>query len=230
MSRYRYLLFDADNTLFDFDIASRQAYSMVCRTHGLPDTDDAYRRYRAHNDAMWAALERKEITQEQVLYLRFEGFLKELGLEGIDPVACSHTMVAGLAQSVVPMDGALALLQALHEKYALYLITNALSVVQRNRLTRSGFAPYIRSAFISEEVGYHKPDPKYFDYVFAHIDGITKDNCLVIGDSPTSDLRGANGYGIPCVWFNRKGATLPEGIVADFEISSLDQLPALLER
>ena len=65
---------------------------------------------------------------------------------------------------------------------------------------------------------------EYFDYVFAHIDGITRENCMVIGDSLTSDIQGANNYGLPCCWFNPKKAPKPESLRVDYEIRDLREL------
>ena len=65
---------------------------------------------------------------------------------------------------------------------------------------------------------------EYFDYVFAHIDGITRENCLVIGDSLTSDIQGANNYGLACCWFNPKKAPKPESLRVDYEIRDLREL------
>ena len=83
---------------------------------------------------------------------------------------------------------------------------------------------YKRQAFISEEAGASKPSAAYFDYVFSHIDGITRDNCLLVGDSLSSDIRGANNAGIPCCWYNPKKAARPGDLRIDYEIRDLRQL------
>ena len=38
--KYPYLLFDADDTLFDFPRASARAFSIMCRMNDIPDTPD----------------------------------------------------------------------------------------------------------------------------------------------------------------------------------------------
>ena len=45
MPHYSYLLFDADNTLFDFDAANRNAFHAVCRQCDIPDTDETFALY-----------------------------------------------------------------------------------------------------------------------------------------------------------------------------------------
>ncbi len=46
MTPYSILLFDADNTLFNFDAGNRRAFSEVCRICHLPDTDELFPRLR----------------------------------------------------------------------------------------------------------------------------------------------------------------------------------------
>ena len=92
------------------------------------------------------------------------------------------------------------------------------------RLAASDIHPYICDAFISEEAGASKPSAAYFDYVFSRIPGITRENCLLIGDSPSSDLRGANNYSIPCCWYNPQGLARPQGLRIDYEIRDLPEL------
>ena len=96
--------------------------------------------------------------------------------------------------------------------------------VQRGRLAKSPIVPDITAAFISEEAGAAKPSAAYFDYVFARIDGITRENCLVIGDSISSDIRGANNYGLPCCWYNPRHTPRPDGLRIDYEIDDLRAL------
>ena len=95
--------------------------------------------------------------------------------------------------------------------------------------TIEGIFGFLEEAFISEAAGAAKPSVEYFDYVFAHIDGITKENCLVIGDSLTSDIRGANNYGLACCWFNPKKAPKPESLRVDYEIRDLRELYGIVK-
>ena len=100
--------------------------------------------------------------------------------------------------------------------------------VQKARFANSAIAPYFQGVFISEEVGVGKPDPAYFEYVFRAVPGLTRDNALVIGDSLTSDIQGANNAGLPCCWFNSKGQPRPQGLRIDYEIRALEELYAIV--
>ena len=223
MQRYPYLLFDADNTLFCFDKANRFAFARMCRVCGLPFSDGLLACYERHNNAAWEKMERGEATKERIVVERFETFFAEIGAD-CDPELANRLHLAALGECSFLMPHALEVVQTLAEKHRLFLVTNAVASVQKSRLARSELAPYIEAAFISEELGAAKPSEAYFDRVFERIDGITKENCLVIGDSLTSDILGANRYGLPTCWFNIRSAPRPETLRIDYEIFDLREL------
>ncbi len=221
--RYEYLLFDADNTLFDFDRAERHAFAASCKAAGLTDSDELLRRYSVHNNACWTMFDRGEASKEFICVERFRRFFAELGVDA-DPAAANEAHLATLATCAFPTPHSLEVCARLSKTHRLFLITNAVASVQRGRLARAEVRPYLEAAFISEEAGAQKPTKAYFDYVFAHIDGITRENCLVIGDSLTSDIQGANNYGLPCCWYNPKRAPKPAELRVDHEITDLREL------
>ena len=227
MTPYSILLFDADNTLFNFDAGNRRAFSEVCRICHLPDTDELFHAYEAVNAEMWSAFDRGECTKDFLVVERFRLFLERAGLQA-DPVQCNKIHLSTLATNTVLLPHALEVCRTLAQTHSLYIVTNAVAAVQKARLAASDLRPYITDAFISEDAGASKPSVAYFDYVFSRIPGITRENCLLIGDSPSSDLQGANNYGIPCCWYNPRGLARPDGIRSDYEIRDLpEQLPIL---
>ena len=221
--RYPYLLFDADNTLFDFDRAVRYAFDASCRAVGLQSSDELLRRYSAHNDACWLMFDRGAASKEFILIERFRRFFAELGVDA-DPEAANRAHLETLAVCSFPTAHSVEVCRTLARTHRLFLITNAVASVQRGRLARAEIKPYLEAAFISEEAGAQKPTAAYFDYVFAHVDGITRENCLVVGDSLSSDIRGANNYGLACCWYNPKRLPNPEGLRVDYEITDLRAL------
>ena len=221
--KYPYLLLDADNTLFDFDAGNRIAVSAVCRAFDIPDTDENFSIYEGCNLAMWEAFERGEVTKEFLVVQRFRDFFAKLGIQR-DAEACNRLHLATLEQNTLLLPHALEVCRTLSKTHKLYIVTNAVASVQKSRLSHSAIAPFITGAFISEEIGANKPTPAYFDYVFSHVDGLRKDNCLVVGDSLTSDILGAMNYGLPCCWFNPLHLPLPRSMKTTYEIDDLTQL------
>lgn len=222
--KFPYLLFDADDTLFDFPKAAARAFSAMCRSNGVPDTLDTRALYHRINQELWAAFDRGEVSKDYVTLERFVRFFQALKLPR-DPDKCNRDYLTALGAGVYPLPHAEAVCRELVRRgHKLYIVTNAVASVQRSRLHRSAVAPYITDAFISEDAGASKPSRTYFDYVFAHIPGITRENCLLIGDSPSSDIRGANNAGIPCCWYDPHGTALPEDLRIDYRITDLRQL------
>ena len=113
-------------------------------------------------------------------------------------------------------------------KYRLYLASNGTARVQESRLKSAGIGPYFQQVFISQKLGANKPSPAFFHRCFAQIPDFDPQKALMIGDSLTSDIRGAKGAGIAACWFNpRQEAPVP-GISMDYEIHSLPQLREFL--
>ena len=76
--------------------------------------------------------------------------------------------------------------------------------------------------FVSEEIGFSKPNKEFFEYIEEHIEGFNKKEAIVIGDSLTSDIKGAINYGIDTCWFNPNGKT--SDLKITFTIKSIDEV------
>ncbi len=221
---YEYLLFDADDTLFDFPKASSRAFDAMCQAHDIPYTPEIYRLYHEINLELWAAFDRGEVTKEFVTLERYVRFLKALDLDR-DPAACNRDYLSALGEGVYPLPHAEAVCRELKARgHRMFIITNAVASVQRGRLRGSVFAELFEAAFISEEAGAAKPSRAYFDYVRRQLPGLTDNNALVIGDSLSTDMQGANNAGLPCCWFNPAGKWRREGPRVDYEITDLREL------
>ena len=225
---YPYLLFDADNTLFDFDATERRAHSIVCRRHGLAFSEEGYALYHRCNAELWHDYDRGLCSKEFLLVERFRRYLALTGEKG-DPEVLNRDHLAALGSIAILLDGTLEVCQELSKRHKLYLITNAVESVQRARFARSPLVPYFQDVFISEAIGCGKPDKAYFDYIFRAVPNIGRDNCLVIGDSLSSDIQGANNASLPCCWFNPKGLPRPDHLRIDYEVRALRELLPLLD-
>lgn len=140
----------------------------------------------------------------------------------------SYEYLLGIGHYFV--DGAPELLQALKDKYELYIVSNGTASVQDSRLESAGIAPYFKDIFISERLGADKPTKKFFDIVFSRIEGFERDKAVIVGDRLSSDILGGINAGIKTCWFNPKRLPGKENIPADYEIHALSELPELLEK
>ena len=126
------------------------------------------------------------------------------------------------------MPQAKQLLADLSASHDIYVVTNGIAKTQHRRLNESGLAPYFTNVFASETVGVQKPNPGFFDYVAHNIQGFSKDQSLVIGDSLTSDIKGANLYGLDSVWFNPTHQPNTIRLKPTYEIEHLLRLEAIV--
>lgn len=221
-----FLFLDLDDTILDFQKAERLALAKTLESFGLPPTDTVLARYHEINREHWERLERKELTRQQVLVGRFAALFAEMGLSAqAEQVARAYE--ENLSQGHYFLPGAEEALKSLSKKYKLYLASNGTARVQAGRLKSAGIIPYFQEIFVSEEMGYNKPDPAYFDACFARIPGFRKDRAMMVGDSLTSDILGGIQAGIATCWVNPRHKT--GSIRPDYEIESIVQLEALLK-
>jgi len=232
MKKYEYLLFDADNTLFDFSKAEYLAFRIAAEGGAIPFSEELYREYSTINDGLWKRLEKKEITLEFLKIERFRLLLISLGYEDdettLDKAAfLRDCYIEALGEQTCLIEGAADVCRKLSEKYKMYLVTNGISKIQRSRLEKSELKPYFRDIFISEEIGAAKPSLSYFDAVFASLGNPPREQCLVIGDSLTSDCDGAIAYGIDICRYNPMGDS-DKGRVITYTVKKLSELTEIL--
>ena len=217
--RYKAVLLDADDTVFDFQAGERVAFERTAEHFGFPT--ELYPDYHRINDGLWKALERGEVTKERLRVKRYELLSEEAGLS-YDPKAVTEYYGDRLAEGYFLNDGAIELLEALKGRLAVYLCTNGVSEVQRKRIAGTGIAPYLDGVFISEELGAEKPARAFYDAVFERIP-YTRDQVIAFGDSPSSDIKGAHDYGIDSCIF-RKDSDL-----ATYKVTKLKEFLEVIE-
>ena len=225
---YRYLLFDADDTLFDFDQGSRNAFREAMAMQGLSASDEDYDRYAAINLALWKQFEKGEIEKEAILTKRFRDYTARYGVPA-EPDHLNEDYKSAISHQNILMPNAYEVLLALKEKgYRLFIITNGDAAIQHKRLAKSPITPLVEKVFISEEIGAAKPSREFFKAVADGIEGFDATKALVIGDSESSDMLGAQNAGIDACYFSPKGMTLPDSIFAKYTVRSLPERLTLL--
>jgi 2-haloacid dehalogenase len=221
--RYRWLLFDADGTLFDYDRAERTALEQALTRIGVPFDPGCLATYRRINQALWLRVEQGDITPGVVKVLRFEQFLEALQAAH-SPAALSASYLECLANCSELVVDAEATLRVLHSKYQIAILTNGLKEVQRGRLARSVIRHHVSDLIISEEIGAAKPAREFFDKAFARLGHPSKREVLMIGDGWASDIQGALQYGIDACWYNPARQPRPAAGKITREIASLREL------
>ena len=216
--RYKAVLFDNDDTLMDFQTGNRNAVNQLMDELGYMDPQ-RYEQYETVNMECWAALERGEMTQGQLRRERFVRFFSQYPVSG-DPDHAAERFVELLGEQSILLPHAEEVVRELSAHLSVFIVTNGITAIQRNRIGRSPLKDLIAGMVISEEAGVSKPQPEVF-MMALNLLGITADEALMVGDSINSDIRGANNAGIDVCWFNPKGATLPEGVHAEYIIKDI---------
>lgn len=225
----RNVLFDLDDTLFDFHKAEKIALTKTLVHFGIDPTEETLALYSTINAAHWKRLELGEISREEVKVGRYRELFETIGIE-CDPVKATAYYESMLAIGHYFMPGAPELLEELYRKYRLYIVSNGTAKVQEGRIGSSGIAKYMDGIFISQILGANKPDKQFFDICFAEIPDFSLSETVIIGDSLSSDIKGGINAGITTVWFNPKGIEKDNDIKPDYTIKELSEVPGLLSQ
>lgn len=229
MKKFTTILWDLDQTILDFaksqDYALRYTFRLFDREIG----DAEVTVYAAINDGYWKRMERGEITKEEVLLGRFITLFERLGITEIAPEAFGEIYQEALGDVFFFQDEADQIIMLLKERgYRQYIVTNGVNRTQAKKVRLSGLDKMVDGVFVSELMGYPKPRKEYFDACFAQLEGITREECLLVGDSITSDMKGGVNAGIAVCWYNPEKHGNSLGLAIDYEIRDLHELLRIL--
>ncbi|WP_073997565.1 YjjG family noncanonical pyrimidine nucleotidase [Anaerococcus urinomassiliensis] len=228
----KYLLWDIDNTLLSFDLAERASMTKGFQLFDIDIRDkNALDVYKDINDKHWKMLEKGEKTREEILTGRFEEFFDLYDIDYDDSLVNDFNLFyqEELGKQVFFNDYAKEVLQKLGKNYKQYAVTNGSKVAQTGKLRNSGLDKIFDGVFISEDLGYDKPSKEFFDIVFESIGSKNKDEYILIGDSLTSDMLGANNAGIKNIWYNPKDFDNKASVKVDYKINNLKEVIEILE-
>lgn len=195
----RAILFDLDDTLYDL-----KAHWIACLRIALADAARAtpYDVETLVQRALTAKIWIKELPD----------FLRSQGIIDQDAIEDAATRYRDIWFDTLTLDPeAPRLLTALGARYRLGLVTNGPSWSQRPKIERFDLASYMHAIVVSEEAGVAKPDPQIF-HIALNALAVAPGEALFVGDSPENDLRGAAQAGMPAIWVNRHGTTLPADV------------------
>jgi len=231
--RYELLLLDLDGTLLDYNEGERHALRQVFADLQLPFDEQHYPRvYRQINNELWNKYEAGSIDREQLRHTRFRRFFGEIGLSP-DPDEFSKRYLAALAASAFLEDGARELLDSLHGRVSLVVVSNGFAAVQYPRLEHARIRNYFDAVIVSDEVQCRKPEPAIFDAALRH-PGVRcgtepeRSRCLMVGDGIYSDMAGAIAYGMDSCWYNPEGLKFPLEQQPTYEVSRLSEVTECL--
>lgn len=240
MKKYKYLIFDADHTLIDFEADEREAFKKIFAECGWTATGEMLTECRMWSVRTWDDAGLSNVGDETIqrayhdlyrshLTLLFTRIFREYPLP-MEPSVAGEKFLRYLEYGGSQVQGAGEVLSVLSEtnggKYKICVATNGLHSIQTGRL--SEMERYFYRVYISEDIGVIKPLSAFFACILDDLKAVPSE-CLMIGDSLESDILGARGAGIDSCWLNESGKVNGTDIRSDYEIRSLKELLDILE-
>ena len=227
---YRFLLFDLDHTLLDFESAEETALTQMLEDMNFPDVQAFKDYYKPMNQGLWKDLEQKKISKKNLINSRFAIAFAHFGRD-VDGEEMALRYQDYISQQGQTFPGAEDLLAKLVERgYQLYGATNGVTAIQQGRLKQSAITPYFKEIFISEQLGTQKPEVAFYEKIGNLIPGFAKEQALMIGDSLTADIAGGNASGIDTVWYNPDRKENTSLVVPTYTVSNYQEIADLLRK
>lgn len=217
---------DIDDTLLDFTKCANDAIKSACNKFGVPYTTTLVDTFHPINLDLWHRLEKKEVTKEKLFDTRFQIVFDKLGIKA-DGIAFETAFRENFHESAILVDGARDLLEYLRSKYKVYVASNASMHQQTNRMKRAELDGYIDGYFVSEEIGFPKPQKEFFDACFKALPDVKPHDVVMIGDSLSADIKGACEYGLKTIWYNHRNEPTSE-VKCDYIVSRLSEIKNIL--
>lgn len=228
--KYKFLLFDLDHTLLDFDAAEDVALDFLLAEDGVEDIQTYKDYYVPMNKSLWKDLEQKKITKKELVNTRFAKLFAHFGIEK-DGSYLAERYQFFLSKQGQTFPGVEDLLKNLIKQgYELYAATNGITYIQIGRLEQSGIAPFFKKIFISEQLHTQKPDAAFYEKIGARIPNFDKNHALMIGDSLSADIQGGNNAGIDTIWYNPQHLENTTQLHPTYEVHSYKDLLDCLDK
>lgn len=229
LNEVSHLLFDLDHTLWDCSANSVASLHKIFKDNNFASLFGSFEEFNNNfqriNDELWADLPNGQMT---VSFVRRERFVRTLKLAGVDNDdlfdKIDHDYMVLMSHASKSMPHAKDVLSQLSQKYEIDIVTNGVADVQESKLRSCGLDSFVKRLFISDKVGAMKPQREYFDHVMKEL-GCGVEACLMIGDNPETDIKGAQDFGIQAIWYNSRQM---DAQVDAIEIKDLKELLHLL--
>ena len=229
MAKYRYLLWDIDGTILNFELAERAAIRSLFERFKLGDCSDEMLMYYSQiNKRYWQLMESGKIKKDKMLVERFVEFFSYKGINADIAAEFNKEYQIALCDTIVFNDDAIDIIKHQKKTCKIIIVTNGTEVVQEKKLERSGLNDIVDNVFISELVGFEKPNIKFFEKVILEVGIKDLKEALIIGDSLTSDIQGGHNIGIDTCWYNPKNEENTTLLSPTYTIRNLHELENII--
>ena len=224
MAKYYCILFDADNTLLDFDAAESKALADTLRNYGIEPDAETVQTYRTINEELWRQLEKGQLRRDKLMAERFTRFLKAVDAAGNGAEMNKFYLDQLSTHPDLAAPNVLDVLKELSEVATLAVVTNGFDRVQSRRVAESGMKDFIEEVFVSEKLDSEKPNRKIFDAALRSLGVENREHVLMVGDSLPSDIQGGSNAGLDTCWVNFANEENKTGIQPKYTVHSYEEL------
>ena len=227
MMKYKHIFFDLDRTLWDFEVNSYETLLEIydfyqLKERGVSDYEEFIKIYKEYNEKLWGKYRLNKITQKTLRRERFQRTLAEFGIldaKLAEKMGEYYINLCPRKKKLFPHT--FDVLDYLHLKYVLHIITNGFDKTQHIKLEHAKLKPYFNQIITSDKLGVKKPNPAIFEYALNSA-GATKKESIYLGDDLVVDILGCQNFGIDGVYFNPKKIEHREN--PTFEIQCLSEI------
>ena len=228
MKTYKHIFFDLDHTLWDFEKNSNETLQELHQTHldaDLIPLGKFIEVFHRVNTQLWHLHDTFQINAKELRESRFQLIFKEFDFNDTKLAnSFGEIYLAKTPYKAHLLPRAKEVIEYLHAKYPLHIITNGFPEIQRIKMESGGILNYFKEVVTSAEAGYKKPDKGIFTYLIKKLDTDPQE-CIMIGDNLLTDIAGAKQAGIDAVFYNPKQEPSQTDAV---EITCLSELMSIL--
>lgn len=228
----QHIFFDLDHTLWDFETNSRIAFEQMFIVRDLEQIIRAslepfHKAYMVHNQRHWDLYSQGLISQSDLRWKRIYETLKDFDLDDVElakSLGSTYLDILPHGKNLFPGTREL-LLYLQGKKYKLHIVSNGFEHTQYKKLFHSGIKEYFSNIITSEASNYIKPDKLIFEYA-ANKSAASLNQCIMIGDSPEADLKGAYNAGIPSIYVDH--LNVDTEVPHTFRVKELREIEGIL--
>lgn len=238
--KYKFLLFDLDDTLIDNYENVKFAFKKMLEYLHKNFSEEYFFNWFEFDKQFWIdrlngkieVPEKYLVSQKlYVVYvrsLRYYKFFGDISME--TAFKLNDIYLNAVNEKVVPIDGAFETLKKLSENYKIYIATNGPSSAVESKLSKIDCLKFVAGYFSADmsKSTSSKPSPEFFEEMLDFINFHNKKEIVFIGNSLRTDIAGAKNFGIDTIWLNLNGRKAPENLVATYEVSSLLEMLNIL--
>lgn len=219
------VLIDIDDTIFDFEKCSKNSFLKTLKNFNLKFKEEDFSYFNKVNDILWTKQKLGEINIKEVFIKRDYLMGKYFNLD-IEKGLFNDLFVNFLYYEIEMVDGIEDLLLYLSDKYKIFTASNGIYKMQENRLKKSNLDKYFDKIFVSDKIGFEKPDKKFFQKIM-DLTKFSNDDLIMIGDSIKSDIIGAKNSKIKSIYFNKEDKKISDKNFT-YQVKNLSEIKKIL--